>query len=108
MKRRIEIYRPLWTSCASARLGFTLIELLVVIAIIAILMGILMPGLQKARAMAQSAACKSNLRQWGTIIQMYTMDNDNKFWTEHQPANNGYQGNWMLMLSGLYGNVDKA
>jgi prepilin-type N-terminal cleavage/methylation domain-containing protein/prepilin-type processing-associated H-X9-DG protein len=108
MTRTSRHHQPPSQNDLSRHLGFTLIELLVVIAIIAILMGILMPGLQKARAMAQSAACKSNLRQWGTIIQMYTMDNDNKFWTEHQPANNGYQGNWMLMLSGLYGNVDKA
>jgi len=90
--------------------GFTLIELLVVIAIIALLMGVLMPGLQKARQMAQSAACKSNLRQWGTIIQMYTMDSDNKFWTEHNvwATDVDHQGNWMLMLSALYGNMDKA
>ncbi len=82
IKQMIEMQKIKQNS-KSGHAGFTLIELLVVIAIIALLMGVLMPGLQKARKMAQSAACKSNLRQWGTIIQMYTMDSDNKFWTEH-------------------------
>ncbi len=70
--------------------GFTLIELLVVIFIIALLMSILMPTLQRARKQAKAVVCKSNLRQWGIIFSMYTMDNDGyfpsgssgKMWTE--------------------------
>lgn len=90
--------------------GFTLIELLVVIAIIALLMGILMPGLQKARKAARSAVCKAHLRQWGMVFHMYTSENDSKFWTEQNvwATDAAYQGNWMLMLAGHYGNMDKA
>ncbi len=61
------------------RRGFTLIELLVVIAIIAVLMGILMPGLTRVREQARSTACKSNLRQYGYAARMYSDDNDFEF-----------------------------
>ena len=58
------------------RRAFTLIELLVVIAIIALLMGILMPVLHKAREQGKDVICRSNLRQIGIGASLYAEDRD--------------------------------
>ena len=59
--------------CRNSR-GFTLVELLVVIGIIAILMGILVPMLSKARAAANTTVCLSNIRQLNICYLMYSQD----------------------------------
>src|SRR5688500_10862952 len=80
--------------------GFTLVELLVVIGVIAILIGILLPTIARARECARRASCLSNLRQVGMAMRFYAYDN-----RDQVPL--GYRTNTKQFNSMVYSNTAK-
>ena len=89
--------------------GFTLIELLVVVAIIAVLVGILLPALGRARESGRATACQSQLHQLGIAVYLYAEGNCGWYpqWGFDDEGNDGAAHSWLTTMGHEYGEQQK-
>jgi prepilin-type N-terminal cleavage/methylation domain-containing protein len=80
------------------RCGFTLVELLVVIGVIAILIGLLLPSLAKARKQSLQVRCMSNLKQIGTYLVTYINDNNGWIYPPGLGADKPREQRWPMFV----------
>jgi prepilin-type N-terminal cleavage/methylation domain-containing protein/prepilin-type processing-associated H-X9-DG protein len=83
--------------------AFTLIELLVVVAIISLLVSILLPSLQQAKAIAKKTVCAGNLRGMHTALVLYLEENDGRFFPYKEVKSDGDLWYWGFEQTGTGG-----
>ncbi len=89
------------------RHAFTLVELLVVIAIIGVLVALLLPAVQSARATARQTHCKNNLRQIGLAILMFVDQHKGAFPKSTHTTGGRDEDAWVFTLAPYLENVDR-